>query len=378
MTFALSRTSRPRAMTKPETMIMKAVMAILAGVAMSVPTLIGCASQSKSCGPETTSCCAETPTPRDQQPRDLSVLGDDLSPLRAAFNAHADRWRVVSLVSPTCSECVLGAEAVQKEIVDRYPAARVSALSIWIPMLATDNEQAARASATIFPEDRAVQFYDGRQSVGWAYARGTFAGFIDRARKSLPPGHYLAEAFDDPQRRNRPQWDLYMLYAPGVRWEQAPPVPTHWIRHCGRTDGQKSTYWVDSPDAAPREGNLFEAMRQMADKAIDGTTVRDGAARTKIEVLGFDACPNTTTTKTRVEQAVASLGLRADVAYVDQMSLAEADLRRGWPAPTILVNGRDLFGMETPKSGAMSCRMYPAGAPTRSEVEAALRRVAQP
>lgn len=337
--------------------------------------LTGCASQPKSCCPET-SCCAEATEARDQTPRELTVLGDDLSPVRAAFNAQADRWRVVSLVSPTCSECVYGAEAVRKEIVDRYPAAKVSAVSIWIPMIATDNEQAARRSATIFPTDRGPQFYDAQQRVGWAYARHTFAGFIRRARESLPQGHHLEEAFADREQSERPQWDLYMLYAPGVRWTDDPPMPTHWIRHCGRTDGANSTYWRDSSDAPPREGDLFKAMRGVADEAIGGPTVSSTAARSRIEVLGFGTCPNTAATNTHVEQAVASLGLRADVAYVDQMSLPDGDVRRGWPAPTILVDGRDLFGMEAPKSGAMSCRMYAAGAPTVSEVETALRSVA--
>lgn len=354
---------------------MKPALAVIAGVAISVPMLTGCASQPKSCCPET-SCCAQAPEARDQTPRELTVLGDDLSLVRAAFNAQADRWRVVSLVSPTCSECVYGAEAVRKEIVDRYPAAKVTAVSIWIPMIPTDNEQAARNSATILPADRGPQFYDARQTAGWAYARGTFAEFVSRSRKSLPDGHYLAEHFDNPQERDRPQWDLYMLYAPGVRWTDDPPMPTHWIRHCGRTDGANSTYWLDSPDAPPRQGDLFKAMRGMADEAIGGPTVSSTAARSRIEILGFGTCPNTAATKTHVEQAVASLGLRADVAYVDQMSLPHGDVRRGWPAPTILVDGRDLFGMEVPKSGAISCRMYPAGAPTVSEVETALRSVA--
>ena len=81
----------------------------------------------------------------------VMVLGDDLSPLQSAFNEKSAQWRTVALVSPTCSECVLGAEVVEKEITSRYPESQVDALIVWIPMLQTDSERAARGSATIFP-----------------------------------------------------------------------------------------------------------------------------------------------------------------------------------------------------------------------------------
>jgi len=226
--------------------------------------------------------CGEVVAKRDEIPRDLTVLGGDVSPLRQAFNSSSDRWRAVALVSPTCSECVLGAEAVEQEIAGRYGADQVPVLVIWIPMLPSDNEQAARAAATIFKPEQVIHFYDAHRTVGLLYTRGTFAGFIERARKSLPEGHYLADAFDHRQESEQPQWDLYMLYAPGVQWDQSPPVPTHWIRHCGRNDGQKSTYWVDSPDRPPHEGDLFEAVRLMADEAIGTARVGEGTSRMTI------------------------------------------------------------------------------------------------
>ena len=303
----------------------------------------------------------------------VTVLGDDLSPLRAAFNERIDQWRAVALVSPTCSECVLGAEVVEKEITSRYPASQVDALIVWIPMLPTDSEKAARASARIFPPERAAQFYDARQELGTLYAQQTFAGFYERARKSLSDDHRLATALDDSIEVKRPQWDLYMLYAPGVRWtSEAPPMPTHWIRHLGRGEDRKtSTYWQDTPESGPREGDLYAAIRAMADQAIGKPQAM------KIEVLGFEGCPNTSQTRANVEKAVASLGVAANVAYVDQMNLAENDRRRGWPAPTVLVDGRDLFGMAEPKGSAMGCRMYAHGAPSEAEIAAALRTLAR-
>jgi len=327
-------------------------------------------------------CAATTPTTcgdpvTTPAPRSVTLLTDDVAPLRDQFNAASDRWRVVSLVSPTCSECILGAKAVAREIGSRYPTSQVAVLTVWIPMLSTDSEVAAKDSATIFPPDRASQFYDRRQELGSRIAQQTFAGFYERARKSLSDDHWLAAAFDDRIEAKRPQWDLYMLYSPRIRWDQssdAPPMPTHWIRHLGRMgDRETSTYWQDTPESGPREGDLFAAMRAMADQAIGQQQTMKSAM--KIEVLGFEGCPNTPRTRSNVESSVASLGLDAEVVFVDQEKLPEGDRRRGWPSPTVLVDGRDLFGMAEPASAAMGCRMYSGGAPTVDEIAIALRAI---
>ncbi len=334
--------------------------------------LVGCASRASP-------FCGEAAVPRDGTPRQVTVLGDDLAPLRSAFNDRSGQWRAVAIVSPTCSECVLGAEAVEEEIAARYPASQVPAIIVWIPMLPSDNEKAARASATIFQPHRASQFYDSRQSVGWSYARETFAGFHERARRSLPDGHWLTEALDGRAELEQPQWDLYMLYAPGVRWEegQGPPLPSHWIRHMGRKeDGATSTYWQDTPESGPREGGLYAAIRAMADQAI-GEPRAIGPA-VKIEVLGFEGCPNTPNTKANVEKAVDASGIAASVVYVDQMKLPENDPRRGWPSPTVLVDRWDLFGMPEPQGPVTGCRVYKDGAPSEAEIGEALRSMVVP
>jgi hypothetical protein len=96
----------------------------------------------------------------------------------------------------------------------------------------------------------------------------------------------------------------------------------------------------------------------------------------KIEVLGFTDCPNAPQTKTNVEKAVAAIGLAADVVYVDQEKLSQTDRRRGWPSPTILVDGLDLFGMPAPNGSAMGCRVYKGGAPSDAEISSALEGLA--
>ncbi len=208
-------------------------------------------------------------TPFDFEERRVTVLGGSMSVLRDDFNAHADRWRLVLVVSPTCNECVLGARAVEREIMARYPADRIHASVVWIPMLAGDNEIAAHHASRIIARENATHFFDTVHAVGSAYDRGPFAEMDSRVAATLPASGPLQAAWRK-RGEDRPQWDLYMLYAPGVRWsdrESAPPTPESWIRHLGRHGGEGalSSYWRDTLDSPPLQGDLYVAMRTMAE-----------------------------------------------------------------------------------------------------------------
>lgn len=205
-------------------------------------------------------------------PQPMTALGGSMAPLRDEFNAHADRWRVVLVVSPTCNECVLGARTVEREIMERYPAEKIHASVVWIPMLPGDDEAAARESTAIIGRPNASHFYDSVHAVGLAYERGPFADMDQRAESVLPASHRFREVWEKSG-SDRPQWDLYMMYAPGVRWDDqraSPPAPTAWIRHLGRRGGEgtPSAYWRDTLDPPPLEGDLYSAMRQMADETM--------------------------------------------------------------------------------------------------------------
>lgn len=89
-----------------------------------------------------------------------------------------------------------------------------------------------------------------------------------------------------------------------------------------------------------------------------------------ITLLGFDGCPLTPLMKERLEQATEKLDRDLNLLEIDQQSLSSSDLRRGYPAPTVLVNESDLYGMAEPTSPSMGCRMYegPGGVPTVSDL----------
>lgn len=91
-------------------------------------------------------------------------------------------------------------------------------------------------------------------------------------------------------------------------------------------------------------------------------------ARPQIELLGFPGCPNTPTMRDNLRAALASIGAGWSFVDTDQEQLPVGDMRRGYPTPTVLVNGRDLFGLPVPTAPSMGCRTYPGGVPSASDI----------
>lgn len=100
------------------------------------------------------------------------------------------------------------------------------------------------------------------------------------------------------------------------------------------------------------------------------------SASPKIELLGFPGCPNTPELRDNLKAALASIGKGWTFTDTNQEALPEHDLRRGWPTPTVLVNGRDLFGMPAPTAPSMGCRMYPGGVPEAKDIAEKLKSAA--
>ena len=59
-------------------------------------------------------------------------------------------------------------------------------------------------------------------------------------------------------------------------------------------------------------------------------------------------CVNTTTMRANFDQALKTMGLPNDYQFIDLDTLPAADVRNGYPTPTILYANRDLFGMAVP------------------------------
>lgn len=76
-----------------------------------------------------------------------------------------------------------------------------------------------------------------------------------------------------------------------------------------------------------------------------------GAGRPSLQVVELltrsgCGCTNTGVMRGRLEEALRELGVPLAYALIDVSELPDADARRGYPTPTVLHGGVDLFGME--------------------------------
>lgn len=90
----------------------------------------------------------------------------------------------------------------------------------------------------------------------------------------------------------------------------------------------------------------------------------------------FDGCPNWVVARNRLAEALAQVGKQTDIAVQSVSTPEDAERLRFRGSPTIVVDGRDLFGDE-PAAGGLACRIYatpsgPQGAPSLEQIIAAL------
>lgn len=84
---------------------------------------------------------------------------------------------------------------------------------VWVPILPSDDEAAARQAAARFAEPRLRSYWDPDRALGNALGRVL----------ALPPGRL------DEGRAQGIAWDVYLLYERGARWSEPAPAPTFWM-----------------------------------------------------------------------------------------------------------------------------------------------------
>ena len=94
-----------------------------------------------------------------------------------------------------------------------------------------------------------------------------------------------------------------------------------------------------------------------------------------VECLAFEGCPHAPVLRQRLDEALRALGVTVTPVAIDLRVLRQADdPRSGFGSPTILVNGRDLFGMATPSCAQdPACRLYRPALPSTADVIERLR-----
>jgi hypothetical protein len=78
--------------------------------------------------------------------------------------------------------------------------------------------------------------------------------------------------------------------------------------------------------------------------SVERFSVRD------LVFLTRDGCVNTTRMRSNLDQALKSLALPTNYEFIDADKLKPSDLRRGYGTPTVLYQGRDLFGKTAPSA----------------------------
>lgn len=82
----------------------------------------------------------------------------------------------------------------------------------------------------------------------------------------------------------------------------------------------------------------------------------------KIEVLIFDGCPNSESAEKLVREAVAELGIVANVEVVKVVDNEDAVVKRFLGSPSIRIDGKDLEVEEDEFTQySMRCRVYRQG-----------------
>jgi hypothetical protein len=136
----------------------------------------------------------------------ITTLSFDARALKEAFNAAADKPRLVGVFSPTCSHCLLACSELQ-QILNRHPDTDLTVFLLWGPYMRHRDSLASASRATDYLPDKRVQHF-------WDLWR--FAGRNYSEQLKVPKEH---------------AWDMFVFYKPQLVWQASSPEPTFWMQN---------------------------------------------------------------------------------------------------------------------------------------------------
>ena len=165
-----------------------------------------------------------------------------------------------------------------------------------------------------------------------------------RVEQYWDPNHLLATQMKKDARGPQPEqdccirsgilWDLAAVYPPGSVWSDRMPTATLF-------NGPV----VDVRDGI-EDGLTPGRVRPRTDSTANPSL---SPSINRLVFLTRGGCVNTTIMRRNLDEALKTLGFAASYEVVDQDTLQESDVRRGYPTPTLLYADRDIFGMSVPK-----------------------------
>jgi hypothetical protein len=79
-----------------------------------------------------------------------------------------------------------------------------------------------------------------------------------------------------------------------------------------------------------------------------GAVTAQKSMKGDLTFLTRDGCVNTPDMVNNLDDALKALGWPNDYQYLDIGTLPKTDARTGYPTPTVLYKGKDIFGMSVP------------------------------
>ena len=99
--------------------------------------------------------------------------------------------------------CLYG-QGIVRGLLDEFGTEYLKGFAVWLPMMPKDDFDFARGEADDIGDDMMAHMWDPERELGNVYAKTlTLQGTA---------------------------WDIYLLYAPGIRWDgDEPPQPSFWM-----------------------------------------------------------------------------------------------------------------------------------------------------
>lgn len=140
-----------------------------------------------------------------------------------------------------------GARAARQSVLERHRGKDIAIFVVWVPMVESDDEAAAREMAKLFADDpRVLQLWDPERKIGAAY------------RDAHSPASETTE------------WDIYLWYAKEARWADPAPAPVELLRQFDWVGDGKSVLARGSTTAQRYEASLPDEMAKASDRVLSG------------------------------------------------------------------------------------------------------------